>query len=127
MRVFFLIALLFLLAIVASACRGDDATPTPTRTLSPTQDSGGVTTGATVGANIVSFEHEDLTVAVGTTVVWTNKASSPHTASAKDGSWDSMSLAQGESFSIAFTTPGTIEYQCNFHPFDMQGTITVTQ
>ena len=127
MKVTVLIPLMFLLTFVAMACGGDDATATPTLTLSPTQDSGDGTTGVTVGADIVSFEHEDVTIAVGTTVVWTNKASSPHTASSKDGSWDSMSLSQGESFSVTFDTPGIVEYRCNIHPVDMQATVIVTQ
>jgi plastocyanin len=41
---------------------------------------------------------------------------SPHTASAKDGSWDTGIFNGGESKSITFDKPGDYEYYCKVHP-----------
>lgn len=66
-----------------------------------------------------------LTVAPGTTVVWTNRDSAAHTVTADDGSWGSGNLAQGDTFSHTFATAGAYTYHCAIHPF-MTGTIMVT-
>ena len=75
---------------------------------------------------IVDFTYEpaELTVAVGTTVTWTNQDTAPHTATAEDLSFDSGRLDQGQSFEYAFEEAGTFVYVCQFHP-NMTGTITV--
>ncbi len=55
----------------------------------------------------------------------TNTDGASHTWAAVDGSFDSGTLAEGDSFEFTFDEPGTFEYRCNFHP-SMTGTITVT-
>ena len=47
-----------------------------------------------------------------------------HTATSTTGAFDSGDLAQGESFSVTFTTPGTYDYFCTPHP-TMTGQIVV--
>lgn len=71
-----------------------------------------------------AFSPEELTIAVGTEVVWTNGDSAKHTVTANEGAFDSPVLEEGDTFSFVFTTPGTFAYFCNFHP-DMTATITV--
>jgi len=67
---------------------------------------------------IAEFKYEPamLEVDVGDTITWTNIDIVPHTATAKDGSWDTGSLAQGESASITVTESMSTEYICAFHP-----------
>lgn len=65
-----------------------------------------------------------MTIDVGQTVTATNKDSVAHTWTADDGSWDSGALAQDESFSITFRSPGTFSFYCRPHP-TMTGSITV--
>jgi plastocyanin len=72
----------------------------------------------------LAFSPEALTVTVGDTVTWTNSDSADHTATADDGSFDSGSLANGESFSHTFSAAGTFPYSCTLHS-GMTGTITV--
>jgi plastocyanin len=70
------------------------------------------------------YEPETVTVATGSTVTWTNRDQAPHTATARDDSFDTGTLKQGDAGDIALDQPGTYEYFCRFHQF-MNGTITV--
>jgi plastocyanin len=65
------------------------------------------------------------TVTVGQPVMWTNSGTSPHDATATDGSWGTPLLQTGQSALVTFSTPGTFAYTCVVHPW-MQGTIVVT-
>jgi plastocyanin len=72
----------------------------------------------------------DLTVAVGTTVMWMNGDGFAHTATqgsdgvkAPDALFD-LQLAAGASDSYTFTEAGTYEVTCTIHP-NMNMTITV--
>jgi plastocyanin len=64
------------------------------------------------------------TVTVGQPIMWTNSGSSPHDATASDGSWSTPLLQSGQSAIMTFSAPGTFNYTCVMHPW-MQGTITV--
>ena len=65
---------------------------------------------------------QTLTVPVGTTVVWVNRDSVPHTVTG--GPLDSPVLNTGDTFTFTFTEPGTYEYICKLHP-SMRHTIVV--
>lgn len=86
---------------------------------------------ASAGQNVVTIQNTQftpgqMTIPVGTTVVWMNQESNiPHTVTSDAGLWDSGTLQPGQSFSHTFTTPGTFTYHCNIHPF-MHGSIVVT-
>jgi len=73
--------------------------------------------GQTFQVEIVdsSFSSAELTVPVGSTVVWTHNGSLPHTVTADDGSFDSGTLQNGEAFEFTFTQAGTFLYHCEFH------------
>ncbi len=77
-----------------------------------------------------SFNPQQVTVKVGTTVVWTNKDSMAHTVTADDKSFDSGNLNPGQTFKFTFTKAGTYRYYCRYHGgpngIGMSGTITVT-
>jgi plastocyanin len=67
-----------------------------------------------------------LTVAVGTTVTWTNNGLTPHTVSAAGGTFDSGYVQPGESYSFTFDSPGEYGYFCRPHVFiGMTGTVVV--
>jgi plastocyanin len=70
------------------------------------------------------FSPATITVHVGETVTWVNDGSMPHSATARDGSFNTGILAPGHSASHTFTQPGTFSYFCSVHPF-MHGTIVV--
>jgi plastocyanin len=72
------------------------------------------------------FSPAKITIKRGTRVVWINKDTAPHTATAtnKPRSFDSGRLGQGERFSHTFRRVGKKPYYCEIHP-DMRGRITV--
>jgi plastocyanin len=62
-----------------------------------------------------AFSPGAITVAVGTTVTWTNQDSASHTVTADDGSFDSKAFANGATFSQTFARAGTFKYHCAIH------------
>ena len=83
----------------------------------------------TAGAKAVeiadfAYAPAELTVPQGTTVEFTNEDSTPHTATAKGGGFDSGTIKPGKSAEVTLDRTGTFAYFCSFHPF-MNGTITV--
>ncbi len=71
-----------------------------------------------------SFGPETLTVAVGTTVTWTNRDDIPHTVVSTDGVFKSKVRDTDEKFSYTFSKAGTYPYYCSVHP-KMTGKIVV--
>ena len=63
-------------------------------------------------------------ITTGTTVIWTNNDTVPHSIVAYDGSFNSGALQPGESFSYTFTNAGLVAYHCGIHA-SMKGTINV--
>jgi plastocyanin len=71
-----------------------------------------------------SFGPQTLTVAVGTTVTWTNRDDIPHTIVSTDGVFKSKVRDTDEKFSYTFTKAGEYNYFCSVHP-KMTGKIVV--
>lgn len=71
-----------------------------------------------------AFQPADLTIAAGSTVTFVNKDGAPHTATDKQGAFDTGRLARGKGAKITFSTAGKFAYLCEIHP-SMTGTITV--
>jgi len=63
-----------------------------------------------------AFAPDDLVVATGTTVTWTNGDSVAHTSTSDVSGWNSGSVAPGGRFSFTFAAPGTYSYHCTIHP-----------
>jgi plastocyanin len=71
------------------------------------------------------YHPEDIEVAVGSTVVWTNRTAVAHNVVFKEPSIQSSNLFnEGETFSTNFERTGTFEYYCTLHP-TMRGAVTV--
>ncbi len=68
-----------------------------------------------VSLKSIAFTPATLTVAVGTTVTWTNNDNIAHTVTADDNSFDSGNLAAGATYTKSFTTAGTYPYHCSYH------------
>src|SRR3972149_9941039 len=63
-----------------------------------------------------TFQPASIQVQVGTTVVWTNTGSLPHTSTSEGaGAWDSGIKTAGQNYSHTFNTPGTFPYFCTVH------------
>jgi plastocyanin len=72
----------------------------------------------------VGFQPAELTVNRGDTIVWKNEDFIPHSATARDASWDSKAINADSSWSFVAETAGRHDYYCVFHP-TMRGTIDV--
>jgi plastocyanin len=138
----FCLLLIVVGTLLLTACGGTNvsATPvvptptsvaaTPTATASspiPTPVQGSLqTVKITDGSNgSFGFGPTTLTVKVGTTIIWKNVSSVPHTVTSDDGTtFDSGNVAVGGTFRFTFTTTGTYTYHCNIHPY-MRATIIV--
>lgn len=73
-----------------------------------------------------SFQPNNITVPVGTTVAWTNQGSVPHTVTADNGAFDSNNIQPNGQFKYTFNTSGTYAYHCKIHPI-MKGRVQVMQ
>ncbi len=78
----------------------------------------------------IFYDPQVIDVTVGTTVVWENLDSTVHTVTSGkppvdvDGVFDSEMMASGDKFEFTFTTAGSQDYYCTFHPW-MIGTVNV--
>ena len=79
---------------------------------------------AEVSIDNFSFRPQTLTVAVGTTVTWTNRDDIPHTVVSDDGVFKSKARDTDEKFSYTFDQAGTYPYHCSIHP-KMTGQVVV--
>lgn len=123
-----LAALAVSVVMAIAACSGSSA---PTTAVAPSVAA--PTTAASVApagtGNAVTianfaFGPSAITVAVGTTVTWTNSDTAGHTVTADDGSFKSGTLGTGATFTQTFATAGTFAYHCSIHK-SMTGTVTV--
>jgi plastocyanin len=73
---------------------------------------------------IVGFDPQILTLKSGDRVTWVNKDLFPHTATADDKAFDSLSVAPSGTWTFIARKPGTYTYSCTFHS-TMKGTIKV--
>jgi plastocyanin len=71
-----------------------------------------------------AFAPGTVQIRVGDSVTWTNRDSVAHSATARNGSFDTGLLEEGESRSVRFTVAGTYRYLCTPHP-NMTATVVV--
>jgi plastocyanin len=143
---FSLLALLFAVAALGLAACGDDddSDGGGAATNGGTANGGETATeaeGQTGGGNapapsgdavrsakveIVDFAYEPdpVTIEEGGKVIWMNRDEEPHTATAKDGSFDTEMIEPDKLKSENFKEPGTYPYFCEVHP-SMKGTVEV--
>jgi plastocyanin len=141
MRRGFVIFIVLFSVFLAIGCtgsnKGQTTTPaetpgvTPVNTSVPTPNSSAAPVGTPqpisgkiVDVTIQGFAFNPATVEVspGDTVRWTNMDSATHIVKGK--TFESGSLARGETYEFAFTEPGVYDYICSIHP-SMKGTVTV--
>jgi plastocyanin len=63
-----------------------------------------------------SFSPQTLTIAAGTTVIWTNRDDIPHTVVSDDKVFKSKVLDTDEKFTYTFDKAGNFPYFCSVHP-----------
>jgi plastocyanin len=110
-----------LLAVAACSSSATSASPAPASVVAPAASAAA---GSAVSIANFSFQPATITVAVGSTVTWTNNDSTNHTVTADDGSFKSGPIAAGATFSQAFAKAGTFAYHCSIHT-SMTATVVV--
>lgn len=103
--------------------------PAPSPTPAPSPAPVGTTSSVSIpmGASTLgnrAFSPAELTIAVGTTVTWTNTDSVAHTSTSDAPGWNSGIASPGGQFSTSFQTAGTFPYHCAIHP-GMTGAVVV--
>lgn len=83
-------------------------------------------TGMTVTIRNLQFTPAAVQIKIGESVTWTNSDDRDHTVNAGDGSFRSGNIKPGASFSHRFTSAGTINYGCSYHP-RMRGSVQVSE
>jgi len=88
------------------------------------------TNALTTEVNIqnISFSPQVVVIQAGESVTWTNHDGLIiHTTTSDTDLWDSGDLADGQSFSHTFDTPGRYDYHCMHHPLLMTGIVIVVK
>jgi len=85
---------------------------------------GAETPAATVDIQSFAFVPQDITVAPGTTVTWTNKDQTAHSVVSKEGKFASKGMDTDDRYTFTFTAEGDYAYFCSLHPH-MIGTVHV--
>lgn len=114
------------LLMLTFGCGGYSSSPAAP---SPTPAAGGTSTPVTIprGAETLAnraFSPDDVNVAVGETVTWTNTDSVAHTSTSDANAWNSGTVVPGGQFSFTFRSAGSFPYHCTIHP-GMVGTVVV--
>lgn len=78
----------------------------------------------TVDIRDFAFRPGKLEIPAGARVTFTNHDGAPHTASAKDESWDTGVLQDGGASTLSFYRRGDFPYYCKLHP-EMEGRLLV--
>lgn len=112
---------LLLVLVLLFGCTSTTTPTSPDKTI-------GTASGELISVEIKNFAFSPATITVpkGTTVTWVQNDGAPHTVTADDNSFDSGSLAKGQTFSYTFNKAGTFDYFCIFHP-NMKAKIIVTE
>jgi plastocyanin len=113
------------MAMLITGC-GSKPAPSATENKEPAPPSFMVAPGNfDIKISDFKFDPEKSRVEVGTTVVWTNDDTAPHTIKSDDlTGLNSTELKTGEKFEFLFNKKGTYKYSCGIHP-DMKGEIEV--
>ena len=125
-RVVVLATLMFSVA----ACGGYSAPFTATApSPAPAPTPGGVASSVVIPAGAETlgnraYSPDNLSVAAGSTVTWTNTDAIAHTSTSDGRTWNSQTILPGGTFSFTFQNAGTFTYHCTIHP-GMIGTVVV--
>jgi plastocyanin len=125
--------LLVLAAPLALGACGDDDDPAAVGTTATTAGGAAAPEPGTEAGPVTidiaefAFDPQEIEVAAGAEIVWTNADDFAHTARAEDGAFDTGDIAGGGTTSdpVVLEEPGTYTYFCGIHN-SMTGTITVT-
>ena len=99
------------------------ATPQPSSAL-PSEEATPSAQRVEVIISNLSFQPASITVGKGSVIVWRNQDTVAHTVTAEDGSFNSGTIVEGDTFEQRFDKVKIYTYSCSIHP-EMKGTIIV--
>jgi LPXTG-motif cell wall-anchored protein len=104
-------------AVGAGAIGGELPAEAPGATPQPAQAAAGPAkqAGQEVLMQNIEFVPREITVNVGDTITWRNEDSEPHNAIAKDESFRTETIGEGETVSATIDEPGAHKYFCSIH------------
>ena len=128
-----LISSLVAMAFAFAACGDDDDADTsattettttseaePSETTEPSGSAPAPSGDAALAEKVeivdFAYDPDPVTIEEGGKVIWINRDSAPHTATADDGSFDTGTLEEGKLKSESFKEPGSYTYFCEIHP-----------
>lgn len=106
--------------LVAAALSGASAASAAGLAASAPAPAAHVHTVAIAGMH---FSPATLQVRAGERIEWVNNDLVPHTVTARDGSFDSKTIAAGATWAWVATRVGSVAYACAYHP-EMTATVT---
>lgn len=124
MRGLFAVPVLFAIAtVLPAACGGDDGEVAGSRdTTEPELEDVVALEGDRVEVTALdnTFNHQNIRIAAGTTVVWENKGRQNHDVIPADADADSWGVGEeeftpGDVYEYTFEEPGTYRYYCSLH------------
>lgn len=122
------LSLLTIVSILLVGCGGGYSSPSPAPTTpSPAPATGSTPVSIPMNARTLgpsAFNPSPLTIAVGTTVRWTNDDTIAHDSTSNANVWASGNMNPGAHFDFTFQAAGTYPYHCTIHP-GMTGTVVV--
>jgi plastocyanin len=95
-----------LLILFAGGCSPDSSSPNQ-----PANPS----TSNTISIANFAFTPSSKTVALHSTVIWSNNDNATHTATSDAGLWNTGDISSGSSKQITFDSVGTFNYHCTHH------------
>ncbi len=102
-----LVIMFFSMANVCGGCKKASTNSSSAGTSSPGTNE--------VWMQNTAFTPSSITVAVNTTIKWTNKDGMTHTVTSTSGLFDSGSISSGGTYSHQFATTGSYSYRCTIH------------
>jgi plastocyanin len=118
------VVLLVAAALGLAACGGSDDSSAGNAEADPGASGGKATATDAVTIESFEFKPQQITVASGTTVTWTNGDSAVHSIKDKGDLFESDDLSEGGTFEHTYDEAGEFPYICGIHQY-MTGTVVV--
>ena len=89
--------------------------PEPTSTPIPEPTPKPISSLEKIKISGFKFVDNEISINVGTSIIWTNNDTSMHTATSIDSKFDSGYLYQNQSYEFKFLNAGIYTYRCSLH------------
>ena len=91
------------------------STPAPEPTPTPTPTPTPISSLEKINISGFKFVDNEISINVGTSIIWTNNDTSMHTATSIDSKFDSGYLYENQIYEFKFLNAGIYTYRCSLH------------